>query len=154
MLTTPMVARFHSSAASSSATETLKLMRSRSFKLRTTCLRSLIDCAASMWSSRVRKAIGISFEFQVSSFGKACIANSREYWKPETENLKLLADYFGSDPRRNIGLDDGADLDVAIIRERDAALHPVGDFFCVVFDAPQRSNLAFDHDHVVAEQAN
>ena len=48
-------------AASSSATETLKLVRSRSFRLRTTWRLSLIDCAASMWSSRVRKAIMRSF---------------------------------------------------------------------------------------------
>ena len=42
---TPRVARFQRLASSSSATETLKLCRSWSFTERTTCLRSLSDCA-------------------------------------------------------------------------------------------------------------
>src|SRR5271169_2159223 len=57
MLTTPSVAWFHNTLASNSATATLKWARSRSFRLRTTWRLSLSDCAASMRSSRVRKAI-------------------------------------------------------------------------------------------------
>ena len=45
-------------------------------------------------------------------------------------------------------------LDVAVVRDRDAALHAVGDFLGVVFEAAQRSDFAFEHDDVVAQQAN
>src|ERR1700756_1461954 len=155
MLTTPMVARFQSSAASTAGRETLKVVRSRSFKLRTTCRRSLIDCAASMWSSRVRKAIGISFEFSGFKF-QEIYGNHRLPGLLETRNwkLKLLRNYFGRDPRRDEGLDNVAGLDVAVIGDGDAALHAIGDFFRVIFKTPQRSDLAFDHNHVVAEQAD
>src|SRR5580692_10048152 len=132
MLTTPIVARFHSSAPSSSATETLKLVRSRSFRLRTTCRLSLIDCAASMWSSRVRKAIKGSFEYPVSSFPfrrKEMEGNQ----KPET----VLSDHFRGDALGHERFDDVPGLDVAVVRDRDAALHAVGDFLGIVFEAAQ-----------------
>src|ERR1035438_165644 len=152
MLTTPIVARFQSSAASSSATDTLKLVRSRSFKERTTWRRSLSDCAASMWSSRVRKAMGM--RLSVPSF------QFPEKTRPHllrTENRELrtcLHHCFGGNPLGSKGLDHVAGFDVAIIRDRDAALHAVADFFGVVLEASQRSNLALEHDHIVAQQAD
>src|SRR3974390_418366 len=155
MATTPTVARFHNSAASSSATDTLKLVRNRSFMLRTTWRRSLTDCAASMWSSRVRKAMGMrfrvsGFEFRTNSNPAGC----RESWKPETGNSKLLRVHFGCNPLGGEGFNYVAGLDVAIVRDRDAALHTVGDFLGIVFEASQRSDLAFEHDNIVTQQAH
>src|SRR6202051_1909600 len=154
MLATPMVARFQSSAASSSATETLKLVRSRSFKLRTTWRLSLIDCAASMWSSRVRNAMGIQFRVSASSFAqsqKLPAAQITRNLKLETGNSKLLNHCFRGDPLRGECLDHVAGFDIAIVRDRDAALHAIGDFLGVVLEAPQRSDLALEHDYVVAQ---
>jgi hypothetical protein len=37
--------------------------------------------------------------------------------------------------RRDEGFDDVADLDVAVVRDRDAAFHAVSDFFGVIFEA-------------------
>src|SRR5262244_2768538 len=148
MLTTPMVARFQSSALSSSATETLKLVRSRSFRLRTTWRRSLIDCAASMWSSSVRKAIGM--EWSVAS-------GQRTSHPPTTltdHQQLFLRDYFRRDASGDKGFDHVMHLDVAVIRDRDAALHSVGDFLRVVFETAERSNLAFEDHHVDAQQAH
>src|SRR5438874_13589916 len=62
MLTTPMVARCHRSVTSISATEMLKLLRRRSFTLRSTWRLSLREWAASILNSKVRYAIGISLE--------------------------------------------------------------------------------------------
>src|SRR5256885_14523601 len=58
MLTTPTVARCQRSVCSSSATDTLKLPRSLSFKLRTTWRLSLSECAPSMRISSVSEAMG------------------------------------------------------------------------------------------------
>src|ERR1700690_1164320 len=46
------------------------------------------------------------------------------------------------------------DFYVAVVRDRDAALHTVGDLASVVFKAPQRTDFAFEHHHVVAQQTN
>src|SRR5579863_3685094 len=130
MLTTPMVARFQSSAASSSATEMLKLARSRSFRLRTTCRLSLSDCAASMCSSMVRKAMGMQFSVPSSQFS--------ETTQLRTENRELrtrLCDYFRRNPLGNERLNHVASLDVTVVCDRDAALHAVGDFLGVVLEA-------------------
>src|SRR5437763_16492721 len=108
MLTTPMVARFHSSAASSSATETLKLVRSRSFKLRTTWRLSLIDCAASMWSSRVRKAI------IRRSQGLGCRSQKNQPLVPDPQPL-LLHHGFCRDPFCGKRFDYIARFDVAVV---------------------------------------
>src|SRR6202166_2965109 len=140
MLTTPIVARFHSSAASSSATDTLKLARSRSFKLRTTWRLSLIDCAASMWSSRVRKAI-----MQWSVASGQWPEKLPFDWPLITDHWALfLSDYFRGNPLGHKGLDHVADFDVAVVGDRDAALHAVGDLFGVVFKAPQGSYFTFE----------
>src|SRR5579864_4630687 len=144
MLTTPIVARFHRPLASSSAMETLKLARSRSFKLRTTCRRSLSDCAASMWSSRVRKAMGIQFS----------VLSSQNTEQLRTENRKLLSDHFRRDALGDKRFDHVPGFDVTVVRNRDAALHAVGDFLGIVFKAAQRVDLALEHDHVVAQQAD
>src|ERR1700729_1891895 len=143
-----MVARFQSSAASSSATATLKLVRSRSFILRTACRRSLIDCAASMCSSSVRKAMGIPFSAPGSQLSAAARTE-----KPRTEN-SFLRHNFRCDALGSKGLDHIAGFDVAIICDRDAAFHAVGDFFGIVLEAAERSNLAFEHDDAVPQQAH
>src|SRR3954462_875835 len=59
MAHTPRVAVCHVTASSSSATETLKPAFNFSLSDRTTCRRSLSDCACSMRSSRVRLAMGM-----------------------------------------------------------------------------------------------
>src|ERR1039458_1326934 len=59
MATTPRVADCQSSLGLSSATETLKLLPRRSFRLRRTWRRSLRECASSMRSSRLRYAMGM-----------------------------------------------------------------------------------------------
>src|SRR5450755_2225001 len=148
MLTTPTVARFQSSAPSSSATETLKPVRSRSFMLRTAWRRSLIDRASSMWSSRVRKAMGIQL---------VPVLGSQQNRSASTENRELrtcLRDHFRSNPFRDESLDHVARLDVAVVRDRDAALHAVGHFFGIVFKAAQRSDFAFEHGDTVAQEAD
>src|ERR1051326_4050291 len=45
-------------------------------------------------------------------------------------------------------------FDVAVVGDRDAALHAIGDFFGIVFEATQRSDFALEDDHVVAQQAD
>src|SRR5581483_11572939 len=52
------------------------------------------------------------------------------------------------------GLNHIAGFDVAVIRDRDTALHAVGDLFGIVLEAAQRSDLAFEDDHVISQQAN
>src|ERR1700733_13968614 len=59
-VTTPITDRCHTSWCSNSATATLNSLRSLSFKLRSTCLLSLSDCASGMCSSRVSKPTGMS----------------------------------------------------------------------------------------------
>src|SRR5678815_2762195 len=113
MLTTPMVAWFQRLVASSSATETLKLARSRSFKLRTTWRLSFKDCAASMRSSRVRKAI------------IQCVR-----W-PKVRLDERFGSYFFGDE----GFDHVANFDVSVVGDRDTALHTVAYFAGVVFEA-------------------
>src|SRR5882762_6827838 len=110
MLTTPMVARFQRVVESSSATETLKLARRRSLRLRRTWRLSLSDCAASMWSSRVRKAMGISRSSQFSVLS-CCARALTENWEPRTG----LRDYFCRDAFRDEGFDYVAYFDVAVV---------------------------------------
>src|ERR1700683_5686691 len=124
-----MVARFQRRAEASAATETLRLVRSRSFILRTACRRSLIDCAASICSSRVRKAMGIPFSAPRSQLSEAARTE-----KPSTEH-SFLRHNFRCDPLGSKGLDHIAGFDVAIICDRDAAFHAVGDFFGIVLEA-------------------
>src|SRR5215470_17518351 len=109
MLTTPMVARFHNSAPSSSATETLKLLRKWSFRLRTTWRRSLTDCAASIWSSRVRKAI-------IQGLGSRDRGSEKLTLAPDLCN-PALRDYFRCNARSGEGLNHVVDLNVAIVRD-------------------------------------
>src|SRR5579871_389277 len=127
MLTTPIVARFHNSAASSSATAMLKLARSLSLRLRTTCRRSFNDCAASMWISSVRNAI--TSEAGVS-----------------------LRQRFRGDLLRYKCFNHIAGFDVAVIRDRDAALHAIAHLAGVVFKAPQRADFASENYRVVTEK--
>src|SRR5690348_15059898 len=149
MLTTPRVARCHKSVWSSSATATLNWVRRRSFKLRRTCRLSFRECAPSMRSSRVRKAI----KFRVSRFQFQAGPNQ---WS-ETNNLNLetaLGDHFRGDTLRGEGLDDITHLDVAVIGDGDAAFHAVAHLADVIFEAPERADLAFEYHHVVAQQAH
>src|ERR1700674_1060545 len=143
MLTTPKVARFHNPDAPSSATATLKCARSRSFRLRTTCRLSLRDCAASMRSSRVRKAI-----MRSSVVGLWSLAN--HFWHGRTTNdeRRPLHHSFRCDLLGHEGLDHVADFNVAIVGDGDAAFHAVGYLAGVVFEAAQRVDFAFEDHHV------
>jgi len=48
-------------------------------------------------------------------------------------------------------LDHVANFDIAVVCNRDTALHAVGDLAGVVFESAQRSDLAFKGDYVVAQ---
>src|SRR5690348_9977565 len=109
MLTTPMVARFHNSALSNSATDTLKLVRRRSLRLRTTWRRSFSDCAASMLSSRVRKAIIQSLVVRYWSLAEVF----RQ--RPTTK----LGDHFGGNTLSDERFDHVANFDIAVIGDGD-----------------------------------
>src|ERR1700733_7598551 len=148
MLTTPMVAEFQMLDASSSATETLKLARSRSFTLRSTWRLSLSDCAASMRRSRVRKAI---MKRSLVAGRQQNHTRKRSGKRPTTKGQRrFLRHRFRSNFRSDKGFDHIAGLDVAVVSDGDAAFHAVRDFFGVVFEAAQRSDLAFEDFHVVA----
>src|SRR5579885_1412629 len=68
--------------------------------------------------------------------------------------LTKLCDDFGGNALGNKCLDHIADLDVPVVRDGDAALHAIAHFTGVIFEAPQRANLASkDHD-IVAQQAD
>ena len=94
MLTTPMVARFHSSAASSSATETLKLRAQPVFQAAHN-LAPIFDrlCRFDV-EFEGEKSDGhsvssfqlLSFQFRVTRIP----SRNRNHSKPETGNSKLL----------------------------------------------------------------
>src|ERR1700730_2436277 len=133
MLTTPRVARFQRLEESSSAMDTLKLARRRSFRLRTTCRLSLSDCAASMRSSRVRKAIIGS---SVVSRRQTHVA-SRPGGKRQPTNGLCLRHGFRCDAFGDEGFDHIADFDVAVVGNRDAALHAIGNLAGIVLEPAQ-----------------
>ena len=65
-----------------------------------------------------------------------------------------LSENFGGYLFCHEGLDYVANFDVAVVRDRDAALHAVTYFACVIFEALERADLAFEDDDVVAQQAH
>src|SRR5579872_56388 len=154
MLTTPTVARFHNPLASSSATATLKWARRRSFKLRTTCRLSLSDCAASILSSRVRKAI-IERRRRSAVVGRwqnlAPEVPTTDDKRPMTISLRhrFSGDFFSGE-----GFNHVADFDVSVVGDGDAAFHAVGDLAGIVLEAAKRPDFAFEDDHVVAQQSD
>src|SRR5580658_10250757 len=76
-------------------------------------------------------------------------------WPVVTDHWPLfLSNYFRGNSLRGKSLDHIANLDVAIIRDRDAALHAICNLFGIVLEAPQRSNFTFEHLHVIAQQAH
>src|SRR5215813_8867596 len=70
------------------------------------------------------------------------------------EERLYLSDHFGRDPFCHEGLDRIADLDVAVIRDRDAAFHAVANLTGVVLEALQGCDLALEDDHIIAQQAH
>src|SRR5208283_1037322 len=129
---------------------TLKWARSRSFRLRTTCRLSLSDCAASMRSSRVRKAIIRSLVVGRSSLAKLQRANDQR----RTTNDCSLRHGFGRDLLGHEGLNHIADFDVAIVGDGDATFHPVGNLAGIILETAQRSDFALEDNHIVAQQAD
>src|SRR6185369_4527385 len=45
-------------------------------------------------------------------------------------------------------------FDIAVVGDRDAALHAIGDLACVVFEPAQRANLTLEDDDVVAQESH
>src|SRR5580704_8598044 len=139
MLTTPIVARFHKLLGSSSATETLKLVRRRSFRLRRTCRLSLSDCAASMCSSRVRKAIMNQWPVDSGQLPVAVKPLAHRALVLLATNhsplATLLRHCFRGNSLGGEGFDRIADFDVPVVGDGDAALHAVGDLAGIVFEA-------------------
>src|SRR5258708_10876848 len=73
-------------------------------------------------------------------------------WKPELETC--LSDYFRGYSLGYEGFNRVADLDVAVVGDRNTALHAVGNLAGIILKAAQRAHLAFEHLHVVAQQAD
>src|SRR5215472_8859530 len=142
MLTIPIVARFHRLEESSSAVATLKCARRRSFKLRTTCRLSFKDWACSMRRSRVSEAI-IS----------PC-RGSRSFSNQESLPRRPSHHHFRRDALGDKGLDHIPYLNIAVVGDGDTTFHAVRDLADIVLKAPQRANLALEHDHVIAQQAH
>src|SRR5579862_4843826 len=148
MLTIPIVARCQRPFGSISATDTLKWARSRSLRLRTTWRLSFRECAPSMHSSRVRKAINSSLKRCGGTMPPQYPAGRRRYFS------RLSGAQFDGDALGGEGFDHIAHLHVTVIRDRDTALHAVAHFAGVVLEAAERSDFALVHDHVVAQQAD
>src|SRR6266850_7908218 len=71
---------------------------------------------------------------------------------PETRNC-MLRNRFGGNSLGDKALDEIANLDVAVVCDVDAAFEAGAHLADVFFEAAQRSNLAFEDHHVVAQQA-
>src|SRR5208337_3889971 len=66
----------------------------------------------------------------------------------------FLNERLGRYPLGNEVLDDISHFDVAIVGDGDAAFHAVPHFADVFLEASHRTDLAFEHNHVVAQQAH
>src|SRR5664280_2379313 len=86
-----MVADCHCTASSSSATEMLHPWRNWSLSERTTCRRSLSDCACSMRTSRVNRATAMVLPcFQAKC--KSCCDRLEYYsWHSLTDFIRLAS---------------------------------------------------------------
>src|SRR5438105_6689214 len=147
MLTRPIVARFHRPSESNSATEMLKLLRSRSFRLRSTCRLSFRDCACSILNSRVRDAIMQSFVVVVSRWQKQLMTNDN---RPAT----TLGNYLCRNALGSKRFDDVAHLYIAVVGDGNTALHAVADFAGIIFEAAQRAHFAGEDHDIVTQQAD
>src|SRR5262244_3653662 len=70
-----------------------------------------------------------------------------------TTNDQRLRNNLRRNALRYERLDHIANLDIAVVSDRDAALHAVAHFAGIIFEAAQRTNFSFEHNHVVAEQS-
>jgi hypothetical protein len=77
-----------------------------------------------------------------------------QYLCPERARRRRLDRNLGRDALGHEGFNHVSDFDVAVIGYGDAALHAVRDLADVVLEAPQRPHLAFEHNHIIAQQAN
>src|SRR5437879_7327551 len=104
-----------------------------------------------MWSSSVRKAI---MQWLVVS-GCKTTGRAGFVWPLTTDHWPLfLSNYFRGNSLGGECLNHVADFDVAVVGDRDAAFHAVSDLAGIVLEAPQRSHLALEHLHVVAQQTD
>src|SRR5271170_8007432 len=77
------------------------------------------------------------------------------HWPLATDHWPLfLSNYFRGNPFRSKSLDHISNLDVAVVGDRDAALHAIRNLAGIILEAPQRSHLALEHLHVVAQQSH
>src|ERR1700733_1622776 len=153
-VTTPITDRCQTSWCSNSATATLNSLRSLSFKLRSTCLLSLSDCASGMCSSRVSKPTGMSGPYFI-------VTRDRDLPTPSGGELlapgrrSALSRGFGG---RKLGhleaFQNVADLDVVEVRDADAALEPGTNFARVVFETLQRTQLRRVDYRFIAQHAH
>src|SRR5271166_3429712 len=150
MLTTPNVARCQASLASTSATATLKCARRPSLTLRTTWRLSLSEWAPSMRISSVRYAI---IDRPVAQRPENRLLAWRNQFRDEGP-VSFLNEGLSRYSLGDEVLDDISHFDVAIVGDRDAAFHAVPHFADVFLETPHRTDLALEHDHVVAQQAN
>lgn len=118
---TAIVASVHESASPTSATETLKRLRSRSLSDRTTWRLSLRERDPSILRRRVKTPTEGNLEVQ------------------------LLGDFFGLKELDHVAL-----FDVIEVFDRDAALLTGANLGNIVLEALQRSETAGVYDDVVA----
>src|SRR6266851_6584856 len=130
-VTAAKTARCHRSWQSISATETLNLLCSRSRRLFTTCRFSFSEWEFSSRSSSVSTPMEAMYNSR---------APSREYFR-----RYLL---------RNKCLDDIACLNIAVVFEGYAALHPATNFVYIVLKSAQGAYLPGMDHHVIAQQAD
>src|SRR5580704_167290 len=80
---------------------------------------------------------------------------SQKKLPPNPSSLALLLrDHFRRDPLRDERLDHVASLDVAVVRDRDTALHAARHLRNIVFHAAQRTDFAFENHRVIPQQAH
>src|SRR5208283_5583190 len=154
MLTMPNVARCHASLGSISATATLKRVRRPSFTLRTTCRLSFSDCAPSMRISSVRCAIISASSLSGYTKSRKLAPRCEEHFPGLAAVSLCLGECYCRHLLDYIRLDDISRLDVTVVCDTDAALHAVAYFAGIVFKAPQRSDFAFEHHRVVAQESH
>src|SRR3954466_10658651 len=107
----------------------LNLDLNRSFKRRTTIRLSFSECASGMCTSRVRSAMTVG-------------------------TIPHLAGACGLYAFHEEGFDGISDLEIIVIVNADTAFISAGHLRHVVLEALQRSDLAFEYHHVIAQQSN
>src|SRR5258708_26678707 len=128
---------------SSSATATLKSLRSLSFKLRRTCRLSFSDCASGMCSSRVSRPTGMWHSGGQSSglfLAGGPAALSGGFRSAHLANAEAFQDI--------------ADLDVVEIGDARPAFEASADFAGIILESPQRVELRRVDDRPIAQPAN